>query len=253
MINTLRSEIRKLLTVRSTYWITAILIALIALIHGYGQGYRSSGNISPTYLYDSLLVVANFTALFAAIVGVLLMAHEYRYNTIVYTVVNSNSRTKLLLSKILAIIIYCFFLTLIIDLAALGGIALGANLAGNPLPHQEINYLLYFAKSFFYVTGYGLVGLLVAALIRNLVASIAFLFIVPNAIETLANLFLKEKSVYMPFSALDQVVMTVPPDVSMGPFVLGRMDPVKAALVFLAWLVAGWLITWYLFLRRDAT
>jgi ABC-2 type transport system permease protein len=251
MITTLRSEFRKLYSVRSTYWITGIVLILIILLAGYGGGYKEAKNATPFVFSESLGIITVTFSLFVAVVGVLLMAHEYRYNTIIYTLMNSNSRTKVLISKIIAVVVYALIFTALVMGAALGSLALGAQLAGHPLPHQEVNYLLFFVKAFFYFSGFALVGLLFATLIRNLVASVVALFILPNLVETLANLLLKKDSVYMPFSALNQVITTVPPE-DVGPFVAGSLSPLKGAIVFLIWLVAGWLITWALFLRRDA-
>lgn len=252
MITTLRSEFRKLLTIRSTYLVTIIAVLLVILLAGYGEGYRNGGQANSQTLNNSLLNMGSFTSLFAAIVAILAMAHEYRYNTIIHTLVNSNSRTKALLSKVAAVIVYCLLLTLLLCIVTLGGIAMGANLGGHPLPHQEIDYILYYVKAAFFITGTAMAGMLFAVLIRNVVAAFAIFFILPNIIETIANLLIKEKSVYMPFSALNEVLITVPPDVSGTPFVLGNLSPLEGALIFLAYLIPGWIITWLLFLRRDA-
>lgn len=252
-MNTLKAEFRKLLTVRSTYWMTAIAIVLLAVLAGYGEGYRNAPNLTPNTFNNALLNMASTVVLFAVIVAILLMAHEYRYNTVVYTLVNSNSRTRVLFSKILVVIAYSVFLTLVVVAAVFASIALGASLAGHPLPHQEINYGLFLLKSTFFVTGTALAGLLFAVLIRNLVAAFATFFVLPNVLELIGNLILKENSVYLPFTALNEVLITVPPDTGGIPFVFGDLSPLKGALVFLAYLIPGWIIAWYLFLRRDAT
>lgn len=252
MTGTVKSELRKLLTVRSTYWIVSVVILLIALLAGYGEGYRNGANATSGLFSDSLLNITSIFPLLAAVVGVLLMAHEYRYNTIVYTLVNSNSRTKVLISKIITIVLFSLFFTAVLTGMVFGSLALGAQLGGHPLPHQEVDYLIYFLKAFYFVTGYALVGLLFATLIRNLVASIVALFVIPNLVESIANLLFKENSVYMPFSALSQVVTSAPPE-DVGPFSFGSLSPLKGAVVFLVWLAVGWLVAWFLFLRRDAS
>ena len=253
MKNTLKSEFRKLFTLRSTYLVTLIGILLVLLLAGYGEGYKNGSSATSLTLNNSLIVIANFASLFAVIVAILAIAHEYRYNTVINTLVNSNSRTKVLFSKIIAVITYCILLTFILCATALGSISLGANLAGHPLPNQEIDYLLFMAKAAFFVTGTALFGMLFATLIRNVVAAFAIFFILPNAIETIANLLIKEKSVYMPFSALNEVVVTVPPDLTGTPFVYGDLSPLQGALIFLAYLIPLWIIAWLIFLRRDAT
>lgn len=251
-MNTLKSEFRKLLTVRSTYWMTAIAVVLLSLLAGYGEGYKNAAQLHAYTFSNSLLNLASTVVVFAVVVAILLMAHEYRYNTITYTLVNSNSRTKVLLSKIFVVLSYSIALTALVVFAVFGSIALGAQLAGTPLPHQEINYGLFLLKSCFFVAATALAGLLFAVLIRNLVAAIAAYFILPNIIELVGNLILKENSVYLPFTALNEVIITVPPDTMGLPFTFGNLSPLEGALIFLAYLIPGWLIAWYLFLRRDA-
>lgn len=253
MIVQLKAELRKLLTVRSTYLITGLSVLIIILIFGYGTGYRSGDGATSAAFTDSLLNLASFVSLFAMIVGILMMGHEYRYNTITYTLASSNSRSKVLLSKIIVLILYCLFLTVILSALGLLSMALGAKLGGNPLPPQDVNYVIYLVKGVFFVSGTALAGMLFATYIRNMVAAFAVFLILPNLIETLANLLIKENSVYMPFAALNEVIITVPPDLRGTPFVLGDLSPMGGALVFLAYLVPAWLIAWYLFLRRDAT
>ena len=60
----------------------------------------------------------------------------------------------------------------------------------------------------------------------------------------------------MPFMALSQViqqpVLSGAHAVNAESSADGTLSAPKGALVFLAYIVGGWLITWYLFLRRDA-
>jgi hypothetical protein len=74
----------------------------------------------------------------------------------------------------------------------------------------------------------------------------------------LLSLLLKQHSVYMPFMALQQVIQgptikNAAPAHPMQDSGLGTLSAHKGALVYLIYLAAGWLIAWYLFLRRDAT
>jgi ABC-2 type transport system permease protein len=253
VIQDMRAEFLKLKTVRSTYILTAILLLLLGFISFWAVGYRSFDR-SSHYFEDSIGTIAPLTSIIGGIIAILLMAHEYRYNTIVYSLTASKSRSKVLAAKFLVIFVFVFLLAILVTIISILLSILGNNLAGHPLPPQQINWASYFAKEIFYCTGYALVGLMVTALIRNLVFSIVFLLIAPNTIESLLNLLLKEKSVYLPFTALSQVIAGPPPlNENDGPFKLGHLSPLKGALVFGIYFVIGWITTWYLFLRRDAS
>src|SRR3981081_3720844 len=115
MIASLRSEFRKLLSVRSTYVLTALVLALVTFIAFYVQGWRfSSMELQNPLLLENGIRSALNIAVFGAIVAILLMTHEYRYNTIMYTLTSSNSRSGVLLSKIIVISCYAIFLALLI-------------------------------------------------------------------------------------------------------------------------------------------
>lgn len=258
MMQALKAEFRKLLTVRSTYFISFLALALLFFISFYVEGFK---NVPPAgaphanlFLAGSIMHIATVVSVFAALVGLLLVTHEYRYNTIVYSLTASNSRSKVLAAKIITILVYVFFLSVILTIAGLLLIRLGAAVSGHALPHQDINYLTYVGKVLFFCEGFGMAGMLFAVLIRNQVGAIAALFILPNTVEGLLSLLLKHNSVYMPFTALTQVVQ--PPSVTapgVNEASTGYLSPVHGALVFLAYVVGVWIIAWYLFLRRDAS
>lgn len=92
--------------------------------------------------------------------------------------------------------------------------------------------------------GYTMTGLLLATLIRNQIGTILTLFIVPGTVEALAGLILKNNVVYLPFSALEAVIG--------NNRYSGSITNIHAAMVFMAYLIVGWIIAWTLFLRRDA-
>ena len=268
MIPALKSEFKKLLTVRSTYVISLIFLLLVGFLAFYVDGFKDAPTQvhstldqakASLFLAGNITQIANTLSVAGAVIGLLLLAHEYRYNTIVYTLTASNRRSKVLASKILAVLAYVFVYSLLSAAIALGLMVAGAAAAGHSLPHQDISYLTFLAKTVFTAEGFAMVGLLFIALIRNQVGAIAAVFIIPNTVEGLLSLLLKQNSVYMPFTALQQVVQ---PPVINGVIAghsrthdatTGYLSAPRGALVFLAYLVFGWVIAWYLFLRRDAT
>jgi ABC-type transport system involved in multi-copper enzyme maturation permease subunit len=262
MVPALKSEFRKLLTVRSTYVISLIFLLLAGFLAFYVQGFKNAGLDMP-YGARSLFVagtipqIANTISVAGGLIALLLLAHEYRYNTIVYTLTASNTRSKALAVKILAILTYVFVYATAATLIALGLIWAGASAGGHSLPHQDVSYLTYLAKTVFLCEAYAMAGLFFITLIRNQIGAIAAIFILPNTIEGLLSLLLKKDSVYLPFTALQQVVQApvlkgVAAAHTARDAATGSLSAPRGALVFLVYLVAGWIVAWVLFLKRDA-
>ncbi len=263
MTAALKAEFKKLLSVRSTYVVSLAFLALTGFMAFYIQGFKNVADINyhngtaPLFIAGTITQVGSILSVAGALIALLLLAHEYRYNTIVYTLTASNSRSKVLAAKILAVTIYVFVYAVVSTAIALALMYAGVAASGHSLPPQDVNYLTYFAKSVFYCEAFAMSGLVFITLIRNQVGAIAALLILPNTIEGLLSLLLKHDSVYMPFMALEQVIE--PPVVqgakaahaSQGSD-LGTLTAPKGAIVFLAYLIGVWIVAWYLFLRRDA-
>ena len=112
MVAILKAEFRKLLTVRSTYFISFFAIALSIFLSFYLSGWRASPAdvLSPSYLQNVMGTVISLLPSFGALVAILLIAHEYRYNTIMYTLTSSNSRSKVLIAKLITVTAYVLVL-----------------------------------------------------------------------------------------------------------------------------------------------
>lgn len=248
MIAALKAEFRKLLTVRSTYIITLAVVALTIFVAGYIEGWQlSAADLhKPDQFSGDVLGALNLT-IFGAIVGILLMTHEYRYNTIMYTLTASNSRSKVLLAKVVAISAYALFLTVIVCFLSPVMSNVGVHLHGHTLVPQTLHVGNLIWRSLFYGWAYGLTGLLLAMLVRVQVGAIVALFLIPSLVEGLLGQLLKHNVVYLPFTALDQVIGNTPPQAGSTP-----LAPGKAAITFSIYLVVGWIVAWILFVRRDA-
>ncbi len=259
MKSALKAEFRKLLSVRSTYFISLFALGLLTFISLYVESYQNgAANVAAggsLFLASSINQHSGILAVFGSIVALLLLAHEYRYGTIVYTLTANRSRSKVLLAKILVVFTYILVLTVVGVLLGLWLMTVGLHWAGVTMPHQNLSMVDYFGKALFYTEGYALAALLIVALVRNQVAALVIFFIEPGTFEGLMGLLLKHNSVYMPFTALGQMI--IPPVKEVGrhrPVIpdVGSLSPGKAALVFGAYLIGGWLIAWYLFVKHDA-
>lgn len=247
MMPALKAEFRKVWTVRSTYFILAFVL-FIALFFGfYVSGWKiDSGALrDPGTLALDITSAISAVSVFASLVGVLLVTHEYRYNTIMYTLTASNSRSKVLLAKIL--VVSGFAIVFALCLAILSPVlsVLGTHAHHLTLVPQTLHYGNLLWRSLFFCWGYAMAGLVIASLVRNQVGAIVALFIAPNTVESLLGLLLKKHVVYLPFSSLSTVI-------GQGMNYNNSITPQRGALVFTSYLIVSGAIAWILFLRRDA-
>ena len=249
MISAVKAELRKLLSVRSTYFIVLFMLLLEGIFAFWANGYKVSPaqTAQAGFLAQNIIDGVTALATFPAIVAVLLMTHEYRYNTILHSLTLSPSRLRVLFAKLLVISTYALVITAIFGAITVGLTMLGLHLGGHHLVAQSIPFHTVVWKALFYGWGMGIAGLLLASLIRNQIAAVVSLLVVPGIIEQLLSLLLKKHSVYLPFTALGQVVGN-----NTGPSVSAHLSPTHAASVFLAWLVGGLVVAAILFVRRDA-
>lgn len=251
MIPAIKAEIRKIFSVRSTYAISLFFLGLVGFICFYAKGYKVVPNaLNSQFLAGTITPIANITSVAGALIGLLLMAHEYRYGTITHTLTASNSRGKVLTAKLVAVIGVVFVYTAAVTAIGLGLSVAGLVAAGHSLPHQEISYLAFFVKTIFFCEAYALVGLLVPTIVRNMQAAVAVLFIVPNTIEGLLTLIVKHPDKWLPFMALSQLSAPPVPNGAPGS---NLVSPLRGAVTFAIYLAIGWAIGWFLFLRRDAS
>lgn len=248
MLSAIRSEFRKLLTIRSTYFIFAICLALMALFEFYGLGIRADSHalMLPTYMINNVFSAIQMLSLLGALVSVMMITHEYRYNTIIYTLTASSNRLKVLLAKLFVATIYAIVFTALIGCFAYLFCWIGLQVGNHDLVAQQMQYKELIWRGLAFGWGMVMAGLLFGVLIRSQVGAIAALFLVPGVIEQLLQLVLHKNIAYLPFTALGTVIS------GSGTGILSWMSTVQAFLIFLCYLVGGWIIAVVLFLKRDA-
>jgi ABC-type transport system involved in multi-copper enzyme maturation permease subunit len=249
MIAELKAEVRKLVTIRSTYIIIAVVLALEVFLAFFISGVRAHPDAlhNPQTLASDAGLAIHTLSLFCALIAVLLLTHEFRYNTISYSLTLSNSRSKVLAAKIIVMSVFAVCFTLITGALSPLLAILGMNVNHLHLVAQSIPYHSILWRGLFYGWGYTMAGLVIATLVRNQIGAIVTLFIVPGTVEGLLSLLLKQNIQYLPFSALNVVIGS-----GSGLGVTTTITQAQAALVFSAYLVVGWIVAWVLFLRRDA-
>jgi ABC-2 type transport system permease protein len=246
MFAAIKSELRKLVTVRSTYVITAIAIVLIAFFAFYATGWRAT----PMQLFDQDLLKGQIeqavlvTGLLGSLVGVLLVTHEYRYNTIMYTLTSSNSRTKTFVAKLVAVTVFSIVFTLLMAILSPLLTVLGINAHGNELVPQTIPLVTIFWKVLFVGWAYSIFAFIFAMIIRVQVGAISMLFLFPAMVESLLAIALRKNAVYLPYNSLQSVL------IENGA--LNKVSVMTAVGWVAMYAVLGLVVAHQLFLRRDA-
>jgi ABC-type transport system involved in multi-copper enzyme maturation permease subunit len=251
MMSLFKAELRKIYTIRTTYFFTVVLGLIAMLIFAfYVEGFKAGTNGAPVTdhakLANLLLDAVSNMAFWGGIVAILSLTHEYRYNTITYTLTAARSRSKSLLAKIMSLSVFavCFTLFLVVVSTAL--LYLGLAIKGFHLSPQVLHVDLIWRLLFI---GWAqiMLALLLATLIRQQVGALVGYLVIPSIVEQLFSLVLKDNKIYLPFTALQQVAHFTDGSVHHP------LSHAHAAFVVGIYLVIGWVIAWILFLRRDAT
>lgn len=250
MMASLKSEFRKLLTVRSTYILTILVLAFIAFLSIYVFGYNQAAQqaSSPVFMSDTIYTMLGTAVTFITIISILLIVHEYRYNTINYTLTLSPSRIRVLFSKTVVMLTYATVVGAAVVAIAYFGSKLGLSIKGAELAPQQLPLDLIW-KYTAYVWGYALIGIILALLIRGVVGAIVAIFLIPT-IEGLLSLLLKDNTKYLPFRALDGIPATAAPNSITSS--VETLTSAAALGVFAVYLAIFGTIAVVSFLKRDA-
>ena len=248
MFAALKAEFRKLFTVRTTYGIAGFALVIVIAYTFYVEGLRAGDTVHmASKLASETPGAIQAVSLLAGLVALFLMTHEYRYNTIMYTLTSARRRTMVLVAKIVAISAFALLFAAVVGLLAPAMTYLGLHIKGLSLVPQHWQLWDIAWQAAFYTWAYAMFGLLFATLLRSQVASIVALFMVPSTVQLILALLLKKNAIYLPFNALDQVLQAG----TKGPGPNG-LAAGHAAVIVCAYLVVGWVVAWILFLRRDA-
>lgn len=247
MINELKAEVRKVFSVRSTYWILFLIVVLVVFFCFYVGGWHTDSTdlLNHHQLYRVDQQAVGFISIFPALMGILLLTHEFRYNTIFYSLTLSNNRNKVLAAKILVISTLALVIATIVSIASPLLANLGLHAHHLKLAHQTFPYASMAWHGLVFAWGEAMAALVIATIIRNQIGSLITFFIIPDTVEGLLSILLKKNTVYLPFSALHSII-GVGVDSSSG-----NITPLHATYVFLGYLIVAWAVAWTLFLRRD--
>lgn len=248
MFAAIKSEIRKILTVRSTYAILLITLLLLGLFCFYATGWRATPVqlLNDKLLEDTIQQALISTGLLGSLVGLLLVTNEYRYNTIMYTLTASNNRTKSLFAKLIAVVSFSLVFTLTVAIAAPLLVMAGATAHGMSVSPQTMHLSPLFWQVLFVGSAYSIFAFIIAMIIRVQVGAISAVFLMPAMVEPLLGLAMKKDAIYLPYNSLQAVL------ISSSQTGLKEISHGAAAGIAAAYIVAGIVVAWILFQKRDA-
>jgi ABC-type transport system involved in multi-copper enzyme maturation permease subunit len=224
------------------------MLVLVIFFGFYVGGWHSQkiDLLNPHRLYMVAQQAISFLSVFIALLAVLLLTHEFRYNTITYTLTLSNSRNKVLLSKVVVVSVIALIATAVIGSLSPMLAYWGIHANHLHLVAQHFYYSDLLWKGLVFGWGYSMAALVIAILIRNQIGAIVALLLIPTTVEGLLSVWLKSNTDYLPFSAL-HTMLGAGTDVQKS-----GLNPINAMYVFLGYLVFSGAIAWFSFIKRDA-
>lgn len=242
MIAALRSELKKVLTVRSTYVIILLCVVLEGIASGYGGGFKASAQqlSDPNHFSSEIGSIVGVLSVFVALIGLLLVTHEYRYNTITYTLTSARNRTTVLVAKIIVISLVALLASALFAVLSPLFVTIGTAIKGHHLVHQNMPSADLIFRALFTGWAYSMIGLIISFIARIQVAAVVTFFIFPSTVEPLLGLLLKTKQDYLPYVSVDGVLNH------------HSISHHKSMLVAFVWVVVGFVVSWILFKKRDA-
>lgn len=266
MTAALRYEWRRLVTLRSTYWLVggslAIAVTLSMLIAWGFSGVDLVRDGQPLVMGviatqgaagGSPLLIAYVMSLF----GVFTFGHEYRHGMIRATLTAVHGRWSVFVAKIVVTTLVAGFTAL---LCTAQGVLVGRLfLPGLDMWSDDVAQVV--AGATIYTALFALVGLALATLFRNQIAALVLALLFPLAGETIIRLILvlpeafddiQQAAGFLPFDAGAQMFVQLDVDdmlAFLGYEPLGAFGGGITFAVFTGLLLAG---AGALFVRRDA-
>lgn len=243
-MRTFKAELRKIWTVRSTYVIAFLVLGIsVGLVSFWIFGYKDVEHAGKTSeaLIRALLTSVMSSTIFLSFIALLSVGHEYRYNTILYSLTSTNSRSKLFVAKWLATVLTALVLSAVATALAFGAFYLGQEIRGGTLLAQTMPEWDFAWRAIASVAGNLTFAFLIGMLLRSQVAAIATFLALPMAVESLLFLVLKDNVKYLPFTALGNITDY-----------MSRTSYTTSLAIVGAYAAVAGLVAYVLFLRRDA-
>ena len=255
MIDALRFEWVRILTLRSTYWLIGLavllsgVIALIIAVATRNDPDRLNVVTVGNILTGGGSFAIPFIPIFVAIIGVFATGHEYRHGTIQPTLMAIPQRSTLLTAKIVLVAL-SVAINYVIGLLFWGE---APNLGADPLNQALPGYVVYAIL-------YTVLGLALGLLFRGVPTALVILLVFPLVVEILivslstvpALDWLVPVVKFLPFTAGGLMMAMETPDFGPGApdyDFFSRWASGGIFAIFVALILA---LAWVLFQKKDA-
>lgn len=261
MLDALRFEWTRLLTLRSTYWLIGLGLLVttgIAVLLGIAaRNEPLDAEILSIALNGGAGFGLPFLAVFMAIIGIFACGHEYRHGTIQPTLTSLPQRNRLILAKLLVVVTTTIVVTAVSMAINLGVVYIvwgeAPGLFEDPLGTALIGYALY---TLIYV----LVGFGLGLLFRGVPSALVVIFLMPLIIESLilglafipALDWLVPVVKFLPFTSGARLMELAPPFFGPSAPDFELFSRWASGGVFAAFAAIILATAWILFKKRDA-
>lgn len=260
MIRIIRAELLKLTTTRLWWIMLLVMLGYVAIPLGFtiafagqssGQGQVTAPALGSLAFQENAWSTGSGGTLFAAILGVVMMTAEYRYQTITTTFLVTPRRTRVVVAKLAATVVVGVLLALAV-LVLSGAVVLVTVLASGgdlaftgTIARIVVGVLAVLAL-------YTLFGLGLGALVRNQVAAIVAVIVWMFLVDTIVNAIpaLQPAGKWTPGGAAQALTTT---SNSFGADTSYLLPPWAGALVLLGYAVLFAVLASATTLRRDIT
>lgn len=243
----LAAEVRKLTTVRSTWILTFIGLALVVLQVGATvvAGLLEPFTGSPDQVADAMTAVGGNSAI-VLVVGLLSMTTEFRHGTVGRTLQLTPSRTRVLVAKLAAGAVYAVGFVVLAALTVAITLWIGALVQGVSLQPDGQAFETFWQGLVGSVLT-AVLGVAFGALVRQQIVAVVVALVWIFIVENLFAALLPDIGRWFPFQALNglfipEAAMSQMPDGAFVPLTAGPALAVFAAYVVVFSVAAGALL-----------
>lgn len=245
MMAAIRSEIRKLTTTRSTWVFIISTLALCAGLLGFWVfGVKDTAQAAmmgggEMALQNYVFAIVGALSLILSFAAVLSVGHEYRYNTIMYSLVMARSRAQVFFAKWLVLLVFGLLAGALVIAAGVGTLHLGWAVGDvNPVA-QNVDWASLAWRSALAIAGGMTYAYMFTMIVRSQVSAFTLILLLSSLLESLAGLLLKENVKYLPYTGLS------------GLYRDGT-DLKQTVWTVVAYMVGLGIVAYILFRKRDA-
>jgi ABC-2 type transport system permease protein len=195
----IRTELLKLRTIRSPWWLIAAAPALV--IAGISGGVNSSKRPLDTGMQAAMLAHVGLTSIFTVVFGILLVAGEYRHRTITDTYLSSPARGHVIAAKLVVAAAFGAISGVIATVVGLGVAEAWWAEKGVTFVWGDASMWATIGGGIVWNAAFAAIGVGVGALIRSLVGAVAVSLAWIALVEGIVGQLVGNLARWLPFNA----------------------------------------------------